>query len=441
MATTSTTADDIIVASSSSTTINTTTGPVIVIIEATRAILPNATLSEGVVYVTVQDDIIVAISNVKPDITRAQYVHTPLLAPGFCDIHTHGLGGADDVIAFWTNPEHTQRLLPRYGTTSFIASTVCACGGAAATVTAQAYDALKAQCGKLGFGAVLEGIHSEGPIVADFGALPPSHQHMSTAEFTDLVSLLSPHLKIMTIAPSLEQEISCSRLQVLLDHGVLPSLGHDRVATNEAIIACLQQHENWRQKQEKTRIYPQTLHVTHLFNVCSFNHRLPSLINFGLMDEFPNLPEYSGLTPPTVEVVADMVHVHPMTLKLLFRSRRFQDIVCVTDNMLAPVPGLSSKYCGREVEVNTHGTAVYLKGTSTLAGSCASLLDAVRNLVSIVGVPLPQAIATVTENPARIARLDHIGAIAVGKRADFVFLRADLTLTGTMVAGCMQYQA
>lgn len=37
--------------------------------------------------------------------------------------------------------------------------------------------------------------------------------------------------------------------------------------------------------------------------------RSPSLVNFGLADTFPSLPEYSGLLSPTVEIVGDMAHV------------------------------------------------------------------------------------------------------------------------------------
>ena len=49
--------------------------------------------------------------------------------------------------------------------------------------------------------------------------------------------------------------------------------------------------------------------------------------------------------------------------------------------------------------------------------------------------------ATVSENPARVAGLRHVGAIQVGRRADLLLLRADLSLHTTIVAGRMAYQA
>lgn len=58
--------------------------------------------------------------------------------------------------------------------------------------------------------------------------------------------------------------------------------------------------------------------IADLFNVCGFHHRLPSLCNFGLIPRFPSLPKYEGLTPPTVELIGDLAHVHPMTAQVLF---------------------------------------------------------------------------------------------------------------------------
>lgn len=48
-------------------------------------------------------------------------------------------------------------------------------------------------------------------------------------------------------------------------------------------------------------------HVTHLFNVTTFHHREPGLGNVGILGKFPNLPEYAGLSPPSSEIIGDMV--------------------------------------------------------------------------------------------------------------------------------------
>ena len=61
--------------------------------------------------------------------------------------------------------EHSQRLFPRYGTTSFLATVVLPRGHARTHAT---LDTLNASCGKTGRGAVLEGIHAE---VCEHGSL------------------------------------------------------------------------------------------------------------------------------------------------------------------------------------------------------------------------------------------------------------------------------
>ena len=99
--------------------------------------------------------------------------------------------------------------------------------------------------------------------------------------------------------------------------------------------------------------------------------------------------------------------------------------------------------------------AVYLEGTETLAGSCCSLLDVFWSMTTKFGVSVGDAAQMLATTPARIARLDHVGAIAKGRRADLAlfnqtapphgdgvhFNRINLKHVGTMVAGEVVYKA
>uniref|UniRef100_A0A1X7U045 Amidohydrolase-related domain-containing protein n=1 Tax=Amphimedon queenslandica TaxID=400682 RepID=A0A1X7U045_AMPQE len=78
--------------------------------------------------------------------------------------------------------------------------------------------------------------------------------------------------------------------------GIKPSLGHDKEASESEILDAL-------------RLSKEPMHITHLFNVCSFHHRLPGLVNIGLASVYPNLPEYTDIIPPTFEVIGDLAHV------------------------------------------------------------------------------------------------------------------------------------
>jgi hypothetical protein len=60
--------------------------------------------------------------------------------------------------------------------------------------------------------AVVEGIHAEGPVVADLGGLPPDkqgHTALTVPRFKKLVDAMAPQLKIMTIGPSMDADQGC----------------------------------------------------------------------------------------------------------------------------------------------------------------------------------------------------------------------------------------
>lgn len=78
---------------------------------------------------------------------------------------------------------------------------------------------------------------------------------------------------------------------------------------------------------------------------------------------------------------------------------------------------------------------VCLKGTATLAGSCVSQLEIFRNLVNVLGVARGSAACMLSEVPARIAGLTHLGRLEPNRRADFLVLSNDLQLDTTVIAG------
>lgn len=176
---------------------------------------------------------------------------------------------------------HSQRLLAKSGTTACLASIVFPPDPDGTQVSALIGPVMQ-RVGQLGHGAVIEGIHAEGPVVQDLGALVEGDRGMSDDAFTafvarfvdhhviqSLVSLLmifgrmSPHLKVMTISPSQESSNKCSRIRILAELGCLVSLGHDRSCSEEDILQAMHTvHECGAR-----------CHITHLFNVCGFHHR------------------------------------------------------------------------------------------------------------------------------------------------------------------------
>lgn len=73
---------------------------------------------------------------------------------------------------------------------------------------------------------------------------------------------------------------------------------------------------------------------------------------------------------------------------------------------------------------------------SAFLGSIQIGTDLVRNLHKAVGVPLADAIKMMTENPARILRIDdHKGRLLPGYDADIVLFDEDLQVQRVIYAG------
>ena len=53
------------------------------------------------------------------------------------------------------------------------------------------------------------------------------------------------------------------------------------------------------------------------------------------------------------------------------------------------------------VVVSDDCKVMIIEGTSTIAGSCSSMLDIFHNLLNVVQVPVSEAVAMLSENPAR----------------------------------------
>jgi N-acetylglucosamine-6-phosphate deacetylase len=114
--------------------------------------------------------------------------------------------------------------------------------------------------------------------------------------------------------------------------------------------------------------------ITHLFNAMrGFHHREPGLAGFGLMDE-----------DVYVEVIADMAHLHPQSLKMLFDMKSPDKIILISDSVKGPAWGSGA-----------------VRGPGgMLMGSGIALADAVKNLVAL-GIPAERALQFASDNPRK----------------------------------------
>jgi len=360
---------------------------------------------------------------------KSHFLSCDMACAGFIDIHNHGMGGAPTVQQYWLS-DHTLERLVEYGTTSVLASLIFSLDDEAKRIMEQVIDRLKGIHGVVRERlAVVEGIHAEGPIIATNGGLPDAECDMNLDDFKILVDSMMPALKVMTISPSLEKQCRYERLQYLLDLGVKPALGHDTHADEESILTSL--HMAAKKNCQ--------LHITHMYNVSSFHHRKQTLCNFGLATRFPKLPSYQGIEPPTVEIIGDTVHVHPLTLQFTL-DYKGNDVALISDAIM-DAHGGCVEYNERQVEVCKKGDKNYavLKGTNTIAGSCSNTLQIFHNLLRDLHMPVDKAVMMLSENPARIANLHHVGTLDVGKRGDVLLFDENYSLQHTVIAGRLSW--
>ena len=180
-----------------------------------------------------------------------------IIAPGFIDIHIQGAGGADILDATAEALKAISQTCARFGTTSFLATTVFK-----PNQRNQHLILAAEYVGRDLGGANLLGIHLEGPFISPEkkGMIlsecisPPSSQLLD-----EIRDITNGHLKIMTIAPELPDSLRI--IQRLVDSNIVASFGHSS-ATYEQTLAGFNAGIS---------------HVTHLFNAMpSFHHAHPA---------------------------------------------------------------------------------------------------------------------------------------------------------------------
>jgi N-acetylglucosamine-6-phosphate deacetylase len=163
-------------------------------------------------------------------------------------------------------------------------------------------------------------------------------------------------------------------------------------------------------------------HVTHVFNaMAGLHHREPGPVGVALTDE-----------ALTVEVICDGHHLHPRTVRLIFRSKAADRIAIVSDAVAAGLADGVHDLFG--VRCVVRGGTVRTEA-GQLAGSCLTLDAAVRHLCAWQpDRALPEILACASAIPARIAGIEA-GTVAPGAAADLILLSGDMRVAAAVVKG------
>ncbi len=325
------------------------------------------------------------------------------IAPGFIDLHVHGGGGADFMDG---DPEAVVAITTTHaahGTTGLLATTLTA----PEAELIRAFRAVKAAPRQ---GARVLGFHVEGPFINPKMKGAQDERYIRRASAAEIDRWLAEGDEKdrwhVTLAPEMDGALAAIRHMV--SRGMIVSAGH-----TDCTYAQL-----------KEAAEGGLAHATHLFNAMrGLHHREPGTVGGAL-----SLP---GLT---IELIADAVHVHPASLGVAVAARGPEATLLVTDAMRAAGLGDGEYHLGELLARVRNGEARLADGT--LAGSVLTMETAVRNMVELVGIDLPTAVAMASLHPARRHRLDgQKGSIAPGKDADLLLLDASLNVLTTIVEG------
>jgi N-acetylglucosamine-6-phosphate deacetylase len=328
------------------------------------------------------------------------------LAPGFIDLHVHGALGRDTMEASVEAFRSISDFHASGGTTSLLLTTATAPLDEILKVLQAVRDCRTAI-------SAIAGVHVEGPFIskAKTGAQRAEFiQDPSPAALRQLLEYADV-LKRVTVAPELPGALEA--IELFRARGISVSGGHSDAWDEDARAAFDRGMRS----------------VTHTFNCMSSARRRGIYRVAGLL-EF-------ALSEPDIicELIADGHHVSPTLMKMLYRAKGPRGICLVTDATAgAGLPeGSQFALFGKDCVVE-NGVCL-LADRSALAGSAARMIDLVRMMVREVNVPLNEAIAMATENPARAIGVETKGHLIVGADADLVVLSRPLGVVRTFAAG------
>ena len=326
------------------------------------------------------------------------------VVPGFVDIHVHGGGGGafpEATVAATTAAVNLHR---RHGTTTMIASLVTA-------HPAELLRQVSALAEQVRDG-LIAGLHLEGPWLSEHrcGAHELSAlRDPDPAELDRVLAAGQGTIRMVTLAP--ERTGGLAAIPRIVDADVVAAVGH-----TDATYA-----------QARAAIDAGATVATHLFNAMRpVHHREPGPV-IALIED-PRV---------TVEMITDGVHLHPALYRDVTGTVGPDRVALVTDAMAAAGMADGAYRLG-SLAVDVDGGIARVAGTTTIAGSTATMDHLFRHAVTHSGRPRDQAILAAVRqtsiNPARALGLPDTGLFPGGV-ADLVVLDAEIRVIGVLHRG------
>jgi N-acetylglucosamine-6-phosphate deacetylase len=359
------------------------------------------------------------------------------LVPGYLDLHIHGLRGR----LIGDGPEAlaaVAQALPAYGVTGFLPTLTPSpdeCGalerlsrslsraqGAQNGENAAAGAFASTPAGALAsVPANVLGFFLEGHFLALTGAISGVRPEYTMARARRLLEAAAPYAAIFGISPEIP---GIQKLLPELTRGGVPAfITHTRASYEETAMA----------------IELGARHATHFYDVFPYpGEKEPGVRGCGAVEALLAAPQAS------LDFILDGEHVEPGAVKMALACKRRGMVSLITDaNVNAGLePGAYSGIGGRQIIAEYAGGPAreYDQGkVGGLVGSGLTMDLAVRNAVRLLGLPLHEAVAMASANPARVLGLGRKGRVEKGCDADFSLLDEALNVSACFVGGRQAY--
>jgi N-acetylglucosamine-6-phosphate deacetylase len=330
-------------------------------------------------------------------------------APGLIDTQINGGFGYSYSGGSAERAFEVGRRLPEFGVTGYLPTLI----SLPREEMRRGIESLVAMAGRKG-GARVLGIHLEGSFLSPQkrGAHREKNLRLpDVEEFRDCHRAAKGLLRKITLAPELPGALDVVREAA--GKGVIASAGHTTASA----------------AQFRAAVEAGVRHVTHVFNAMApLHHRDSSILNAALLED-----------RVSCGFIYDRIHISADAASLLLRSKPPGKAVLVSDAVAAlGAPDGDLAADGELYAVRDGGVTV--KATGAIAGSAASILQGVRNLVEDLGLPLEDAVAFASAAPARLLGLGkRKGVLRPGADADVILLDSRLRVRNTFVGGELLY--
>jgi len=257
------------------------------------------------------------------------------------------------------------------------------------------------------------GIHLEGPFIS--AQKRGTHQAANVllpdpSLLTDWIHRSGGNLKLLTIAPELDRANVVSRLACA--SGITVGMGHSDASFIEASAAA----------------DDGTHYGVHTFNAMrAFSHRDSGIVGAVLSDD-----------RIYAEIIADGIHVSPEVVRIFSRAKGRDRVLLVTDAISATGMPDGNYVLGADA-VRVQG-GICRDGEGRLAGSTLTQDTALRNYISFSGMRMDDAVFGLTQNPARVLKLEDRGCIKPGAHADLAMLDDNLCVVKTIAGGRLVFE-